>query len=94
MNKIIYTWSGGYSLYKCHLNQEAQENLNNDNMEPVLGYLIETDQIDYELASDFEENNDPEETESWIYIDNTGSDVPGKNNCYYVCIENAKVMEE
>lgn len=93
MNKIIYTWFGGYSLYKCDLNEETQENLNDDDMEAVLCYLINTDQIDYELASEFEKNNDIEELEGWIYIDNTCSDAPGKNNCYYVCIENMKIIE-
>lgn len=91
--KNIYTWFGGYSLYKCDLNEETQESLNIDDIESVLCYLIDTDQIDYELASDFEENNDPEGTEGWVYIDNTGSDISGKNNCYYVCIENMMIME-
>lgn len=92
--KNIYTWFGGYSLYKCDLNEEIQESLNVDDIESVLCYLIDTDQIDHELASDFEENNDPEETEGWIYIDNTCSDISEKNNCYYVCIENMMIMEE
>lgn len=92
--KNIYTWFGGYSLYKCDINEEAQESLNIGDIEAVLCYLIDTDQIDHKLASDFEENNDPEKTEGWVYIDNTGSDILGKNNCHYVCIENMMIMEE
>lgn len=93
--KKIYTWPGaGYSLHECVLNSEAQEALNKDAMEAVLCYLIDTDQCEYMLANDFERKFGEEESEGWVYIDNTGSEIMNKANCYYVLILEMKVIEE
>lgn len=93
--KTIYTWFGGYSLYKCNISDDyIQEKLESDDMLPVIGYLIDTDQIkaiEYDNISNYFENEEEAEGAGWIYFDNTESDV--KPGLYYVCIENMEITE-
>ena len=43
--KTLYTSMGGYSMHKVMLSDEMQERLERDDMEPVINYCIDTDQI-------------------------------------------------
>lgn len=94
--KTIYTWFGGYSLHKCNIMDEyIQGKLEVDDMLPVIGYLIDTDQIDfieYDNLFNYFENEEEAENAGWIYFDNTESII--KPGLYYTCIENLKVIED
>lgn len=91
--KKLYTWMGaGYKLHECKLDDEYQEALEADYLEPVLCHLIDTNQCYYIDANDIHESdlNEWGELEGYVYIDNTASEVnPG---CYYVLIENMKTI--
>ena len=93
----IYVWMGsGYSLEECKiLDSDIQEALERDNLEEVIRYLIDTEQVATIKVEDVNEEDLTEygELEGYTYIDNTSSLIYGKDNCYYVLIENMKVME-
>jgi len=97
--KVIYTWSGaGYLVDLCKIDDEyIQERLNADDMECVLCYLIDTDQVvaypvsiyTIDEIAELMENDD-----SLVYVDNTCSNIPEKAQCYFILTENMKVIDE
>ena len=100
--KTLYTSMGDYAIHKVILNEEMQESLERDDMEPVINYCIDTDQIvclradepaAWEGIEDEFEDAENGVSDIWAYTDNTGSGIKEKRHCYYVRLENAYVEE-
>lgn len=101
--KVLYTYYGVYAMHRVVLTDDTQDALDSGDLEPVLKYCIDTDQIPYTKVDDMEAwtDNYDEMTEAEngtsdteVYIDNTGSDIPEKRGCYYVSMYNAYINEE
>ena len=92
----IYTWFGGYALYECNLTPEIVEAVEEDDLEKVFQYLIDTDQIDKIIINNLsdEEYNQLLNSDVYVYVDNTISDYKEVANCYFVCIENFRIEKE
>lgn len=88
MRTLYYHKGCGYLLEKATLNEEAQEALDNWDLEKVLQYMIDTDQGLYYKCNDYD--NYDVIAEDCVYIDNTTSHVYDKKDCYIFYIGNMK----
>ena len=90
MNEVY----AGY-FNKCILTEEINESIKNHDIESLLCYLIDTDQIECYLIDDLTDDEvtefENELSDQYVYIDNTCNQ---KKGCYYVNTVNLTIIDE